>query len=98
MNGLVDISTFHIANHCRKRWKKRWLDFTPKGEVRRRDIEDFIIEPMKIIKEYPARDTIRVTDGRYEFVVNLQRQVIITLNVHKKLTTKEVYLKKKERR
>lgn len=91
----LDISDYFILPHCRKRWKKRWLDFTPHGEKRVKEIEEVIKPPMKVIREYPDRGTVRVTDYRYEFVVDPVRKVIITLNAHKKETPKEVYLKKK---
>jgi hypothetical protein len=90
-----DISDYFILPHCRRRWKKRWLDFTPRGEKRSKDIEEAIKPPMKLIREYPDRGTLRVTDQRYEFVVDPVRKVIITLNAFKKETPKDVYLKKK---
>lgn len=93
----LDISNYFILPHCRRRWKKRWLDYTPHGEKRIKSIDEAIKTPMTIIREYPDRGTIRVTDFKYEFVVDTTRKIIITLNAHKRKTTKETYLKKKRR-
>lgn len=93
----LDISDYSILPHCRRRWKKRWLDFTPHGEKRIKSIEEAIMPPMRIIREYPDRGTMRVTDSRYEFVVDVERKIVITLNASKKEITNNKYLKNKRR-
>lgn len=92
----IDISNYFILKHCRKRWRKRFLDYTPKNCSREKSI-DKIVKNGKfiIIKEYPERGTIRVTDKQYEFVVNPVDKVIITVNAHKKLMSKDEYHRRK---
>lgn len=97
MDDYIDISKFYILPHCRKRWKKRWLDFTPIRERRIRRIDDAIKFPMKIIRRYPDRGTMRVTDFRYEYVIDTHKEVIITVNAHVKRTDIKEFRRKKER-
>jgi hypothetical protein len=93
----LDISDYSILPHCRRRWKKRWLDFTPHGEKRIKTIEEAIMPPMRIIREYAERGTLRVTDFKYEFVVDESRKIVISLNAAKKEVTSHKLLKKKKR-
>jgi hypothetical protein len=95
MNEFIDISDYFILPHCRRRWKKRWLEYTPKGEKRIKNVDEIIKERMRIIKVYPEQQTYRVTDGRYEFVVDPGMKTIITMNACKK---EKNYLTKKYHR
>lgn len=89
----IDISNYFILWHCKKRWKKRFLKYTPINSKRIKDIDEIIAESkFKVIKEYPERGTFRVTDKRYEFIIHPEDKVIITVNAYRKKLTKKEYL------
>lgn len=98
MSRTIDISRYKITRHCKKRWKKRKLDYVPKNEKRKNDIREYIKNPMIVIKTYYEKGTYRVTDYRYEYVIDCKRKTIITMNAYKKSKPKRNIIEKSKKR
>jgi hypothetical protein len=94
--SYLDISEYFIMPHCRKKWKKRWLHYTPKGEKRVYTIEEAIKGKKKLVRAYIERGTLRVTDFKYEFIVDTSRKVIITMYAYQRKGSTKEYKRKKE--
>lgn len=97
VNQLLDISQYAISHHAYKRWKKRKLsNIQTFGRKKFSTIEESLVTEKKIIKIYVDRETVRVSDGQYDFIVSPHRKLIITVYASENRKPSKKHKRKRE--